>query len=79
MKLEEVKMPHIDIKMFAGRDEATKKNLAEKVFETAVAELGCDPSHLSVAVHDYDPSEWNEKVGEATDESKVLVGKLYKA
>jgi 4-oxalocrotonate tautomerase len=71
-------MPHIDISMFSGRDDETKKRVADAVVETMIKELGCQKSHLSVAIHDYDPSEWNEKVHDKVDTSKVYSGEVYK-
>ena len=70
-------MTHIDISMFAGRDDETKKKVAEAVVETMMKELGCQRSHLSVAIHDYDPAEWNEKVGSKVDKSKLYAGEVF--
>lgn len=70
-------MPHIDIKMFAGRTDEQKKKAAEAVVEAMMESLGCERSHLSVAVHDYDPAEWNEKVGNKVDRSKVYAGEVF--
>jgi phenylpyruvate tautomerase PptA (4-oxalocrotonate tautomerase family) len=72
-------MPHIDISMFAGRDDETKKKVAEAVVETMMKELGCQRNHLSVAIHDYDPAEWNEneKVGSKVDKSKLYAGEVF--
>lgn len=72
-------MPHIDISMFSGRDDETKKRVADAVVETMIKELGCQKSHLSVAIHDVDPKEWNEKVHDKVDASKVYSGEVYKA
>ena len=72
-------MPHIDISMFAGRDDETKKKVAEAVVETMMETLGCQTSHLSVAIHDVDPAKWNEEVHDKVDTSKVYAGEVYKA
>ena len=72
-------MPHIDISMMSGRDDETKKRVAEAVLETMMKELGCQRSHLSVAIHDVDPADWNETVHEKVDPSKVYAGEVYKA
>ena len=71
-------MPHIDISMFSGRDDETKKRVADAVVDTMIKELGCQKSHLSVAIHEYDPSEWNENVHDKVDVSKVVTGEVYK-
>lgn len=73
------KMPHIDISMFAGRDDATKKRVADAVVETMMKELGCQKSHLSVAIHDVAPENWNEEVHDKVDASLVYSGEVYKA
>ena len=72
-------MPHIDISMFTGRDDETKKRVADAVVETMMKELGCQKSHLSVAIHDVDPANWNEVVHDKVDASEVYSGEEYKA
>ena len=72
-------MPHIDISMFAGRDDETKKRVADAVVETMIRELGCQRSHLSVAIHDVAPENWNSEVNEKVDTSKVYAGEVYRA
>ena len=72
-------MPHIDISMFSGRDNETKKRVADAVIETMIKELGCQRSHLSVAVYDVDPANWNEEVHDKVDPAKVVAGEVYKA
>ena len=71
-------MPHIDISMFAGRDDETKKRVADAVIETMMRELGCQRSHLSVAVYDHDPAKWNEEVFDKVDKTKVIAGEVFK-
>lgn len=72
-------MPHIDISMMTGRDDETKKRVADAVVETMMKELGCQRSHLSVAIHDVDPDKWNETVYDTVDKDKVYSGEVYKA
>ena len=43
--------------MFSGRDDELKKKVADAIVETMIKELGCQRSHLSVAIHDVDPAE----------------------
>lgn len=71
-------MPHIDINMFAGRDDETKKRVADALVETMIKELGCAKEHLSVAIHDVDPAEWDEKIADKVDEAKVFAGKVFR-
>ena len=70
-------MPHVDISMFAGRDDETKKKVAEAVVEAMMDSLGCQRSHLSVAIHDVDPAEWNDRIRSKVDPSKVYAGEVY--
>lgn len=55
-------MPHITIQMYPGRDDETKKRLAEAVLETASKELKCEKEHFSVIVVDVPQEEWKGKV-----------------
>ena len=70
-------MPHIDISMFAGRTEEKKKEVAEAVVEAMIESLGCERSHLSVAIHDVDPEKWNEEVKNTVDAAKVYAGEVF--
>ncbi len=72
-------MPHIDVKLFPGRDEATKKAFADKIVELGMQELGAAKEHLSVSVEEIAPDKWNEEVADKVDESKVVAGKVYRA
>lgn len=63
--------------MFKGRDEETKKKVAEAVMETMMKELGCQRSHLSVAIHDIEPADWNEAVHDKVDASTVYAGEVF--
>ena len=71
-------MPHIDVKMFPGRSEEIKKNLAEKLRETAAKELGVDEAVLSVSVGDVEKDDWNKEVAESVPEKEILAGKMYR-
>ncbi len=55
-------MPHITIQMFPGRDEETKKRLAQAILKTASQELNREPKHFSVSIEDIPQEEWNDKV-----------------
>ncbi len=70
-------MPHIDIKMFSGRTEEKKKEVAEAIVEAMMESLGCERSHLSVAIHDVEPDKWNEEVKNKVDASKVYAGEVF--
>lgn len=70
-------MPHIDVEWFKGRDEETKKKVAEALVETMIRETGCQRSHLSVAFHDHDPADWNAEVRDKVDPEAVVLGEVY--
>ncbi|MCH5295348.1 MAG: tautomerase family protein [Treponema sp.] len=55
-------MPHITIQMYSGRDEATKKRLADAVLEAASKELERGKEHFSVSIEDVPQEEWKDKV-----------------
>ncbi|MBE7012028.1 MAG: 4-oxalocrotonate tautomerase [Ruminococcaceae bacterium] len=55
-------MPHIVVKMYKGRTEEQKSELAKALVETAVKVTGRGAEHFSVAVEDYDPEVWTNEV-----------------
>lgn len=55
-------MPHVIIKLLAGRDEEKKERLAEAVSNAIINVLGVDESSVSVGVQDFYSSEWTDKV-----------------
>ena len=54
-------MPHITIKMLKGRTDEQKKQAADKVAAALVDAIGCNPEHISVAVEDFTPVEWQDE------------------
>lgn len=55
-------MPHITVKMYAGRSEADKAKLADELAKTLMAVLGSPDKAVSVGIEDIDPKEWAEAV-----------------
>ncbi|HUN44813.1 MAG TPA: tautomerase family protein [Acetobacteraceae bacterium] len=55
-------MPHVIIKLYAGRSEQQKARLADEVTKAVMAGAGCDADAVSVAVEDVAPNDWAEKV-----------------
>ncbi|MDR1017661.1 MAG: tautomerase family protein [Lachnospiraceae bacterium] len=66
-------MPHISVKMYPGRDEEAKKNLAIKLKETLMKELGTEEKYVSVSVEDVPQDEWKEVVLDKTPEDTLFV------
>jgi len=55
-------MPHVIVKLYAGRSEAEKIEIAEAVTKAIMATARCSESAVSVGVLDVQPSDWAEKV-----------------
>lgn len=55
-------MPHIVIKLWPGRDEQVKSNLAKKVADAVVEELKVDIGDVSIAIEEVNRGDWGEKV-----------------
>lgn len=51
-------MPHIVVKMYAGRPDEKKELLAKELKNKTVEVLGCSADFVSVAVEDFTPEEW---------------------
>jgi len=60
--------------MYPGRDEATKKRLADAILETASKELARGKEHFSVSIEDVPQDEWKEKVYDKvkTDSNTII-------
>ena len=65
-------MPHITIKMLKGRTDDQKKLAADKVAATLADAIGCNPEHISVAVEDFTPVEWQDEFRKEVTESKHI-------
>ncbi|MDB5643767.1 MAG: 4-oxalocrotonate tautomerase [Hyphomicrobiales bacterium] len=55
-------MPHVIVKLYAGKTEQQKTELATKLAEAVTAVLGSKDATISVAVEEFDPADWKEKV-----------------
>jgi 4-oxalocrotonate tautomerase len=55
-------MPHVIVKLLAGRSEHQKARLAEDVSRAVVTALDSDDSSVSVAIEEVQASDWTEKV-----------------
>lgn len=61
-------MPHVAITMIPGRDEDTKRVLAQKTQEFLVKELGVDPKFVSVSVQDIPMEDWQKSMEQFPDD-----------
>ena len=55
-------MPHVLVKLYAGRTDQQKAKLAEAITKTVMAALKLEEQSISVAVEDVAPAQWTEKV-----------------
>ena len=55
-------MPHVVVKLYAGRTEAQKTKLAEEIVKAVMAGVGSAEESISVGVEDVAPGDWTEKV-----------------
>ncbi|WDP92077.1 MAG: tautomerase family protein [Desulfobacter sp.] len=70
-------MPHIIVKLYAGRTEEQKKALTGKLVRDVIDHTGCSETAVSVAFEEYAPEDWPEQVYK----KDILngSGKLYKS
>lgn len=69
-------MPHIVVKMYAGRSEAQKAKIAEALTRALMAADGCAERSVSVAIEDVPPADWGRAVYDA--EIAPQLDRLYK-
>lgn len=55
-------MPHVIVKLWSGASEAQKRRLAERITEVAMMTLNYGEGSVSVAMEEFDPKDWTEKV-----------------
>lgn len=55
-------MPHISIKMYPGRTEEVKKNLAEHAKEFVMKELNTEEKYVSVSIEEVEKADWQTEV-----------------
>ena len=55
-------MPHVIVKMRAGRGQSERKVLAEEITRAVTETLGCGDDAVSVSIEDVSPEDWAEKV-----------------
>ncbi|MCG8617780.1 MAG: tautomerase family protein [Desulfobacterales bacterium] len=55
-------MPHIIVKLYEGKSDARKKELAEKIARDVIEVTECREAAVSVAVEEFAPDDWPEQV-----------------
>ena len=66
-------MPHISIKMYPGRSEDVKKDIAVKTRDFLVEEMGMDAKYFSVSVEEVEKEKWQEEVVDKIDGKDLYV------
>jgi 4-oxalocrotonate tautomerase len=61
-EVKEREMPHVIVKLWPGRSEQEKKQLADAIVKDVVTYAKCDESSVSVAIEEIKPADWAEKV-----------------
>ncbi len=57
-------MPHVILKMYAGRTDEQKRRLATALTKAVMSAGGASEDSISVAIEDVAPAEWFPKVYE---------------
>jgi len=55
-------MPHVIVKLWSGKSEASKRKLSERITEAVMSTLNYGEESVSVAMEEFDPKDWTEKV-----------------
>jgi 4-oxalocrotonate tautomerase len=55
-------MPHVTVKLYAGRSDQQKTRLAEAITKAVMSTLGHGEESVSVGVEDIKPDDWAQKV-----------------
>jgi 4-oxalocrotonate tautomerase len=55
-------MPHVVVKLYAGKTEQQKAELTEKIADAVRTSLGSSDASISVGIEEFDPKDWKDKV-----------------
>jgi 4-oxalocrotonate tautomerase len=55
-------MPHVIVKMYAGRSEQLKAKLAEAITRAVMEGVNCGEDAVSVGIEDVTPEDWTARV-----------------
>ena len=55
-------MSHVSVKLWPGRSEQTRQQLADAIVEDVVDIIGCDEESVSVSIEDVSSGDWKEQV-----------------
>ena len=69
-------MPHVIVKLWPGKSEQQKVQLAEKITNDVINVLSYGEKSVSVSIEEIKPDDWKEKV--YNTDILECPGKLYK-
>ena len=69
-------MPHVNVKLYPGRSDEDKAELARAIAKNVTTILKCGDESVSVAIEDVPPGDWAVKVFKP--EIAVKTDKLFK-
>ncbi len=69
-------MPHVTVKVFPGRSEAEKSDLAERITAALTGALGSTEPSISIAIEEVPAKEWIAQVYDP--EIRPNLDRLYK-
>jgi 4-oxalocrotonate tautomerase len=55
-------MPHLNVKLYTGRSDEDKAELARAITKNVITSLKCGDESVSVAIEDVPPGHWVMKV-----------------
>jgi 4-oxalocrotonate tautomerase len=55
-------MPHVVVKLWPGKSEQQKQDLADAIAEDVMAILNCGEESVSVGIMEVPPGDWAQKV-----------------
>lgn len=69
-------MPHVIVKLWPGKSERQKADLAQRITKAVTESLHCGEDSVSVAMEEVESAEWSERVFEPDIQTNW--DKLYK-
>ncbi|MGL9727233.1 tautomerase family protein [Enterococcus sp. DIV0756] len=66
-------MPHLSVKLYPGRTEEVKQDLANKLQDFVVKELGCDPKVVSVSFKEIEADKWKDVIDDEIAGEEIYI------
>ena len=63
-------MPHVIVKLYPGRSQEQKQELADELTKTLMSVLGSKKKAISIGIEDVTPDDWAERVARPDIEAK---------